>query len=254
MSESSPVIPNISPVVVPEMVEDAPVAPMTPENAALIEEAIAYIYGTISAKALETAILIGDYILTRFFNDDMEAAFSKNSDKPVSFNMLCGHPDLCVSRDKLINMVKVAAQERFFRSIGFDSTGLPYSHQLRLTRLPNGETKTALARTCIAENWTIQELASRIRTIVLETGTGDGLPATNPYEKAATDLISAMEQLTRKAGSLNMASKTDNLTAISIETRGLLKTRVIALTDSLGNLQTECEMLLKRILLMENPR
>jgi hypothetical protein len=68
--------------------------------------------------------LIGNHILTNYFNDDIETAFSKDPVKPFSFNMLCQHPDLMISRYKLVDMVKVAAQERFFRAIEINLSSL----------------------------------------------------------------------------------------------------------------------------------
>ena len=103
-----------NPGMIPEVVDDAG-PPFVPEGTALIDENISYINRTVSAKALETALLIGDYILTYYFNDDINAAFSQNPYKSISFSMLCDHPDLIVSHQKLLDTVKVAAQERYFK-------------------------------------------------------------------------------------------------------------------------------------------
>jgi hypothetical protein len=55
----------------------------------------------------------------------------------ASFNALCNHPDLRISRYKLVDMLKLAAYERFLRLLDDDFTGLHYSHRLKLTALPN---------------------------------------------------------------------------------------------------------------------
>ncbi|MFZ2632465.1 MAG: hypothetical protein WA081_23705 [Desulfosalsimonadaceae bacterium] len=255
MPEQIPIIPGTNPVIIPEVVEEPTVTVLSAEDAAQVDEAVRYINCILAGKALETSILIGDYVLTHFFHDDMDTAFSKDPDKPVSFSMLCNHPDLCISRDKLINMVKVAAQERFFQSIAFNCGSLNYSHRLKLTRLPNGNVKIELATAAIAENLTVEKLASRVKALIMETAPADdNLPAPNPYEKAATDLLPVIDQLTRKASSLKIASKTENLASVSAETRSLLKNKLIALSDSLNDTQTECETLLKRIDLIDNPR
>jgi len=134
----------------------------------LIDDTIAFIHRTVSEKALEAALLIGDYILTRYFNNDMEAAFSRDPHKSTSFNLLCDHPDLRISRYKLVNMVKVAAQERFLRLLDDDFTGLHYSHRLKLTALPNNEIKIDMAKKCVDENLTTRQLGYRIRRRVAE--------------------------------------------------------------------------------------
>jgi hypothetical protein len=115
----------------------------------LIDDTIVFIHRTVSEKALEAALLIGDYILTRYFNNDMEAAFSRDPHKSTSFNALCNHPDLRISRYKLVDMVKVAAQERFLRLLDDDFTGLHYSHRLKLTALPNDDVKIDMAMECV---------------------------------------------------------------------------------------------------------
>jgi hypothetical protein len=70
-------MPEDGTAIIPEVVED-PIEPvLSVDDNVLITTTIAFINRTISAKALETGLLIGDYILTNYFNDDIEAAFSK---------------------------------------------------------------------------------------------------------------------------------------------------------------------------------
>jgi hypothetical protein len=99
--ENSEVISESSDVNIPGVVDEMPDPALLPENAALIDKTIFFINRTISGKALETAIVIGDQILVKYFNDDIDAAFSKDSAKPVSFTMLCDHPDLRVSCQRM---------------------------------------------------------------------------------------------------------------------------------------------------------
>jgi hypothetical protein len=162
-------IPEGGTAIIPEVVED-PIEPvLSADDNVLITTTIAFINRTVSAKALETALLIGDYILTNYFNDDIETALSRDSNKPLSFTMLCDHPDLRVSRQQLVDMVKVAAQERFFRSIDFNCGDLQYTHRLKLTRLPNDPIKIDMLRECIDENLTTRQLGYRVRMQAMET-------------------------------------------------------------------------------------
>ncbi len=56
---------------------------------------------------------VGEYVLAKFFNNDIHLAGSRNRYKPVSYRKLCDHPDLSVSRFTLMKMVKTAAQQGF---------------------------------------------------------------------------------------------------------------------------------------------
>ena len=66
-------------VIIPEVVDEIAEPVMTSEDAALIDETIIFINRTVSGKSLETALLIGNYLLMNFFNNDIDAAFSKDS-------------------------------------------------------------------------------------------------------------------------------------------------------------------------------
>lgn len=139
MTDRTEDIPTGGIPLIPEVVDDVSTAPLTPEQTALINDTVSFINTTISVKALEAALSIGGHILKNFFNDDIDAALSQSPQKPISFNRLCDHPDLRISRYKLVSMVKVAAQERFFTLMDININTLSYTHRLKLTQLPNDE-------------------------------------------------------------------------------------------------------------------
>jgi hypothetical protein len=167
---------NPSPAVIePEIVEE-PYEPvgddLFPEDAALIDESVVFINQHVAA-VVNAAIAIGEHLLTRYFNNDIELATSKNRYKKVSYKMLCDRPDLALTRPELSTMVRVAIQERFFQSIGLSTGTLNYTHKKYLTRLPDNETKTTLAAECIENDLSSRQLYQRISEIKKETGSAE---------------------------------------------------------------------------------
>jgi hypothetical protein len=59
-------------VPMPEVIDESFEPALPPETAALINDTISFINRTVSAKALEAALLIGDYILSNYFDDDIK--------------------------------------------------------------------------------------------------------------------------------------------------------------------------------------
>jgi hypothetical protein len=233
--------------LIPEVIDGPFESVLTPEQTALFNDTIDFINRTISDKALEAALLIGDYILTNYFNDDLELAFSKESVKPISFSILCEHPALNVSRFKLVNMVKVAAQERFFRSMDFTGGKLSYSHRLELTRLPNDENKIDLARQCVFENLTTRQFGYRVKKIAMELDSEESdIPKSDPPEKAFNALITSLDRITGQVASLNFASLIEFFEQLSPETEALLQNKVMALIDTMDAAGIKCEGLLRK--------
>ncbi len=141
-----------------------------------IEEAVSFINERISDYVYKGSIEIGNYILEKFFNNDLDLVLSKNRQRPSSFLQLCRHQDLAVSYSTIINMVKVAAQERFLVQEEIETDLLKYSHKVELLRLPNNKEKLDLARACIESSWSIRELKSRVQqaleSMAIEDQTG----------------------------------------------------------------------------------
>ncbi|RJP87717.1 MAG: hypothetical protein C4518_11805 [Desulfobacteraceae bacterium] len=134
-------------------------------NDAQIDEAVAFINERVAAHVYRGSLEIGEYVLVRFFNNNIRLAGSMNGHKSVSYSKLCNHPELCVSRSTLTNMVKTFAQEGFLNDGGISSHEMKYSHKIALTRMENNEEKLALARECIEENISVEELKQRVREI-----------------------------------------------------------------------------------------
>lgn len=137
----------------------------TAASPAELEEAVLFINERVASYVYKGSIEIGNYILEKFFNNDIDLATSKNRYKPVSFLQLCQHPDLAVSYTTLNSMVRVAAQERFLTGGGIQTDLLKYSHKVELIRLENNDEKLGLARACIDESWNIRKLREQIQAV-----------------------------------------------------------------------------------------
>lgn len=234
-------------VLMPEVVEEFPESILSPEETVLINETVSLINRTISAKALEAAVIIGDHILTRYFNDDIEAAISKDSNKPVSFSILCEHPELNVSRSKLGNMVKVAAQERFLGPINTSPEKFSYSHRLKLTRLPNDENKIEMVRECIGSDMTVRQLEYRVqlKTMALEARE-DEAPEPDLAEKTFNALVASIDRLSAQADLLIFEPFTEYIGQMHPDTGEWLKNKIAALVDTLDAAETRCEVFLRK--------
>jgi len=232
----------------PEVIDETYDSILTPEETAFFNDTISYINATVSAKALEAALLIGNYILTNYFNDDPDLAFSKDSNKPISFNILCEHPELRLSRNKLINMVKVAAQERYLQTINFDYSKLHYSHLEKLALLPNDSLKIEIARECIAENLNTRQLSYRIRNQIIESEPADSdVTETDPKEETVEDLFFFLDQLTGKVASLNFDTLLQSFEHLSLETNESLQNKLMTLIDTMDAAETDCENVLRKL-------
>ncbi|MFC1857938.1 hypothetical protein ACFL9U_07890 [Thermodesulfobacteriota bacterium] len=124
----------------------------------LVDAAVVFINQTVAEKVSTGSLEIGAYLLKTFFNNDIELATSKDSNKPVSYSALCSRPDLAVSRWTLSRMVRVAAQEKFLASKRVRTTGLSYVQRMELIKLPNDDRKVELVRHCIKEGLATRDL------------------------------------------------------------------------------------------------
>ena len=134
-------------------------------DSASIDEAVLFINERFAAHVYHGYLEIGQYVLEKFFNNDIALAGSRNGKKPVSYYALCRRPDLAVSRTALMDMVKTGAQSRFLVAGGIEEERIKYSLLILLTRLENNQEKLDLARACIDEGLVYRELKQRVNEI-----------------------------------------------------------------------------------------
>ncbi|MFZ2631954.1 MAG: hypothetical protein WA081_17070 [Desulfosalsimonadaceae bacterium] len=87
---------------------------------AKIDEAVTFINQRVVAHVYQGALEIGEYVLERFFNNNIQLAGSRSAYKQVSYRKLCDHPEMTVPRTTLMEMVRAAAQRNFLVSKGVE--------------------------------------------------------------------------------------------------------------------------------------
>ncbi|PIP42302.1 MAG: hypothetical protein COX19_01490 [Desulfobacterales bacterium CG23_combo_of_CG06-09_8_20_14_all_51_8] len=86
----------------------------------LIEESVAFINRTIAEMVKTVFLKIGDHLLTRYFNDSVELASSKNRYKNRSYTELCRRPELSVTRRELGVMIRMVWSFQRRKKIGLN--------------------------------------------------------------------------------------------------------------------------------------
>ena len=99
-----------------------------------IDAAVRWINRKVQATVHFGLVQIGYYLLTRFFEGDIEQALSRNPRKHHSFRRLCRRGDLLISSTHLVNAVKLVVQEKLLADERAFQ-GLPVSHKIALLGL-----------------------------------------------------------------------------------------------------------------------
>jgi hypothetical protein len=225
-------------ILIPEVMDDAEggAAPVEadeppPQNLpdyALVEEAVAFISQTIEEMGKTVFLKVGDYLLTRFFNDNVLLASSKNRYKSMSYTELCRHTDLPVTRRQLGVMIRMAAQERYLILTHVEVSRLCHIKKSYLIQLPDGDEKYVLAQKCIQENWTSRQLYARIRQ--LKQG---ALPDINPNEKVVSDYKLTMQRMIAKTAVPELLRTPEGLYRLERETLLQLKADAVGWVTAL---------------------
>ena len=227
--------------------EPAPEDGPLPEVPALIEDSVAFINHHVKT-AVNAAIAIGEHLLTRYFNNDLELATSRNPYKIISYKQLCDHPDLMLTRPELSNMIRVTAQERFFRSLEFNTDRLTYTHKKYLTRLPDNETKTSLAGECIEANLSSRDLYNRISEIKNEIAPG----RSRPPGYAVSREISRVNQTVDSMAWPDIFGNIETIAGLPDESRTALRQKATQWIKTLEAFQMQCSTLIQHLTRMDN--
>lgn len=232
-------------VVVPEtMAEPGAPAPVpTLDEDAMIEESVQFINRTVAQMVFGASIIIGDHLLTRYFGGDIDLAMSHAPNKPVSFNRLCRRPDISLTSRMLGGMVRVAAQERYFRSIGLDAGALHYTHKLLLTRLPNDGAKAELVFDCIRENLSKTKLNSRINELLRIINP----PPAITSESIVGQYAKAVDLFLDKTEMPEFLADKDNLYTLGRETQEQLRLQAIEWLEKMEARRAACADLITRL-------
>jgi hypothetical protein len=157
--ESLPVQPGG--VAALEIIPEAP-QEVVAVDGELVDQAVQFINEKMQETVYRGSEEIGAYLLEKFFDNDIRKAASRNSKKAMSFRRLCAREDLLVHPATLSVMVRVAAQENFFRDKGLDSGRLSFRHKAELVKLPNDDQKVAAAQKAMDEKMSARFLAQHV--------------------------------------------------------------------------------------------
>jgi len=123
-------------------------------------------------------IELGQFLFEKFFNNQ-EIRFEKNAFQPYkakTYEALANDSEWPFKRSTVRNMLDCAAQAKWFRSQRISTDHLSFTHQVRLTRIPNDDSKKELVRRIRAENMSTRNLEHAING--MKQTTRLGLPDT----------------------------------------------------------------------------
>jgi len=212
-------------------------------NQELIEKSVQFINDKANETLYKGSLEIGNYILKHFFDDDIELASSKNLKKPKSFRVLCNHKSLSVPYSTLTIMVRVAAQEKFFKLNQIDANKISYTHKANLIRLQNDKTKLMLAKQCLDEPLSTRKLAEivkQMRERMIDAGKKN-------QEETAFQNIAKIEQLIGKSEKSGLVTDINKIRSMKSKTREDLHEKASELLEIITQTSRDCKKLLRNL-------
>jgi hypothetical protein len=205
-----------------------PSLPMEPAvvDKALVNDAVNFINEKANETLYRGSEEIGAYLLERFFGNDIAVASSRKPHKSASYAALCRREDLAVHPATLSLMVRVAAQEIFFKDKKFNSAGLSYTHKAELVKLPNTAEKIRLAAKALKSTFTSRLLSEEVKKTREKSGAKEKV-VSSVIEKYMTDPVRLFENSRRK----DFLSKADNLKKMRSETRQRLQEKALEMVQ-----------------------
>jgi hypothetical protein len=128
-----------------------------------IDEVVNHINQIVGENFFETALSVGNYVLEKFFNDDIKEALSRNPHKKHSYRDLQKHEGLKIHFTTLNQMVRIAIQERqLLEKFGEEKVKpLKYSQRVELLSFAE-DVKIDMAQKCIDGQLTMVQMRSEI--------------------------------------------------------------------------------------------
>lgn len=163
---------------------------------ALVERAVCELNHIYTTKALQTACLIGEYVIDRFFGGDVEAS-RRDSCEHASFRALTKREDLRFSSTYLWTAVAVVGQ---LRELPEElAQCLPLSHHRLLLPVKDASVKVALARIAVKQSLSKRDLEREIGRLVGSQARAAKREMNVPVIKALSHLIEASEEFVQAA-------------------------------------------------------
>lgn len=131
----------------------------------LVEDAVRHIRMVVIRTVQSGTVEIGNYLLDRFFDGDVESVMSRSPRKSASFRSLakrCGTQDLPISKSWLHNAVGIAVMQR---ALPTDAKFrlLSVTHQTVLLPLRQPNAVETVARRALDEGLSTRELRDAVR-------------------------------------------------------------------------------------------
>ncbi len=172
----------------------------------LVEEAVGFINEKANEMVYKAYEEIGNYLLERFFDNDLKLASSRNPHKPASYRALCEHEGLLIHPSRLGVMVRVAAQEKYFLNHKLKTAELTYTHKAELVKIPEGPEKLKLIKKLLQKSLTTRQTADEVAKI------RSALPRDQkPLVKSLVEKIDSPEKLFDEPDILDLLSREDKL-------------------------------------------
>jgi hypothetical protein len=127
---------------------------------ALLDRTVQDLNHLYTAKGLETARDLGEYVLREYFGDDYHA-FKKRNKKHVSFQQLAKRDDLQPSASFLWYAVNIVPQLRMLPET--IASALPLSHHRLLLHVQDEERRVKLAEEAVEKGLSRRALEEKIR-------------------------------------------------------------------------------------------
>jgi hypothetical protein len=217
-----------SPVSSPAVVDRSPaVVGKSPAGVdrSLVNEAVKFINEKANETMYRGSQEIGAYLLKKFFHDDIKLASSRRPHKSASYTALCQREDLAVHPATLSLMVRVAAQEIFFKTSNFNSAGLSYTHKAELVKLPNTADKIRLAQRALKGNISTRLLSEEVKKVQAKFGNKEEVVPS--VEKYMMDPVRLFEN----PRASDFISNTENLKKMRPITRRKLHEKALKMID-----------------------
>ena len=140
------------------------------QNREAYNEAVRFINARVESSK-RSLLEIGEYLLERFFEGDIEAVKSKKPGKTLSLRELAKRDDINMSLTDLSRAVNLAAQEREIGTVP-TSEQLSLSHKEILLRVQNLETKKEYMEIAVKEKLSVRQLEARLKKDGITSGSG----------------------------------------------------------------------------------
>ncbi len=152
---------TVAPAPPVDTVELLPIDPFSPE----IEETVRWINDKIDLSIHATCVEIGEYLLERFFDGDIERFRSHDPRKHASMRALkarCDAADIPLSLTTLFNYIGLAIQGRAMAAHRDVYARLGHTHKILLLPIRSPEIKAQLAEAAVAQGLTTRQFKAQV--------------------------------------------------------------------------------------------